>query len=108
MLNAEEIAETLGRAETPERIVERLIAIANAAGGMDNIAALVIECAGGHEHARPADSAPMPPGGRSAAEQTPSDPELLILGIEELDATPNSEKTDDLVKQLGELFGWSR
>lgn len=100
MLSAQEIADTLEVAEAPEALVRRFIALANAAGGNDNIAALVIECQGGYERARPADS--VPPG--EARADRLSEPELLILGIEDLDAA-DAERTGNLVRQLGELFG---
>jgi protein phosphatase len=101
MASAEEIADTLDLAEEPEALVGRLIAIANAAGGRDNIAALVMQCQGEYERARPADS--VPPG--EARQKRGSDPEMLILGIEELDGP---ERTSDLARQLGELFGRER
>ena len=69
-------------------------------GGNDNIAALVIECQGGYVRARPADS--VPPG--EARGDRLSEPELLILGIEDLDGA-EAERTGNLVRQLGELFG---
>lgn len=103
MVTTEEIAETLGASEAPAPIVERFIAIANASGGMDNIAALVIECAGGHDRARPADSVPPPDAARAAMA---SEPELLILGIEEIDGT-GDERTEGLVRELDQLFGRS-
>ena len=51
---ATEIAATLGRDETPQQIATRLIGQANAAGGPDNIAVLVLHCQGGHQRALPA------------------------------------------------------
>lgn len=105
MLSVEELAETLGCAEPPQSIVERLIAIANAAGGADNIAALVIECEGGHEHARPADS--VPPAAMGANSERLSEPELLILGIEDLDSA-GSDRSEGLMRELNELFGRTR
>jgi len=104
LVSAEDLAETLDRPEVPEALVERLIAIANAAGGTDNIAALVIECQGGHEHARPADGAPA---AASAASDRLSDPELLILGIEDLDSA-GVDRTEGLMRELNELFGRTR
>ncbi|MFZ5895690.1 MAG: PP2C family protein-serine/threonine phosphatase [Myxococcota bacterium] len=104
MVTVEELAETLNRSEPTEAVVERLIAIANAAGGSDNIAALVIECQGGHEHARPADASL--PGATSGAERL-SEPELLILGIEDLDSA-GVDRTEGLMRELNELFGRSR
>lgn len=101
MLSPDEIADTLALPEEPESLVRRFIAIANAAGGVDNIAALVIECAGGHDHARPADSVPPPGPPREAQD---SEPEILLLGIEDLDAE-SDERRQDLARRLGELFG---
>lgn len=101
MVSAEEIADTLDLAEEPPALVARFIAIANAAGGRDNIAALVLECQGDYERARPADS--VPPG--ESRNDPGSDPEMLILGIEELDG---AERTGDLARRLGELFGGDR
>ena len=100
LVSAEEIADTLDLGEPPEQLVRRFIAMANAAGGHDNISALVIECHGGYERARPADS--VPPG-ESRGERL-SAPEVMILGIEELDGA-DPERTPGLVQQLGALFG---
>jgi protein phosphatase len=97
MVSAEEIADTLDLGEPPEQLVQRFIAMANAAGGEDNIAALVIEFQGSYERARPADS--VPPGGERL-----SAPEVMILGIEELDGA-DPERTPSLVQKLGELIG---
>jgi protein phosphatase len=58
---AVELAEVLAVAETPSQIADRLIARANERGGPDNVAALIIDCKGGHKTALPADSAPPPP-----------------------------------------------
>jgi PPM family protein phosphatase len=89
LVSAEDLAETLD---------------ANAAGGTDNIAALVIECQGGHEHARPADS--VASAGPAGSERL-SDPELLILGIEDLDSA-GVDRTEGLMRELNELFGRTR
>jgi len=112
-VSAPEIAAALGREETPSEIAQRLLALANAAGGPDNIAALVLHCAGGHTHALPADSVPPPPpelfsmAGDFDSDQ--SDPELLILGIEDLDISDGPESaSDDLLRALGDLIGSKR
>jgi serine/threonine protein phosphatase PrpC len=99
LVSAEEIADTLDLGEPPEQLVERFLAMANAAGGHDNISALVIECHGGYQRARPADS--VPPG--EARGERLSAPEVMILGIEELDGA-DPERTPGLVEQLSELF----
>ena len=106
---AEDMAETLAREESPEQSVQRLIAIANAAGGIDNIAALVVCCDGGFQRARPADSVPpaCKPHAEEVALDRESNPELLLLAIEDLDAA-GAERAEDLARQLGELFGWKR
>ena len=74
LTHPDELADILAFGKAPEASVRRLIELANAAGGTDNISALVIECQGGPDRARPTDET-----------SRPADPELLILGIEELD-----------------------
>jgi len=100
---AAEISVALGRDEAPQQIATRLLELANAAGGPDNIAVLVLTCQGGHQRALPADSVPPP----SAIEFDPdhSDPELLILGIEDVDLAEGKESASDgLFKALDELI----
>jgi len=111
-VSAPELGSTLGREEPPEQIVERLLKLANDAGGPDNIAALVLQCKGGHTHALPADSVrASPPELFSAPDDYDSDndrtdPELLILGIEDLDTSSGVENASDgLLKALGDLIG---
>jgi protein phosphatase len=112
-VSAPEIAEALGRDETPAAIAERLIELANAAGGPDNIAALILHCQGGHTRAVPADSVPPPPPDLFSKpgdfDPDHSDPELMILGIEELDVSEGTESASDgLLKTLGDLIGPGR
>ena len=109
-VSAPELGAALGRDEAPEQIAQRLIKLANDAGGPDNIAALVIQCQGGHVHALPADSVPPPPPELFTLpgdfDPDKSDPELLILGIEDLDISESKESaSDDLLKALGDLIG---
>jgi protein phosphatase len=104
MLTARELAVALGAHAEPAAIVEDLVGRANAAGGRDNIAALVIECTQGPE----ADSVPPPPPGVLAAlreAESRSDPELLILGIEELESLDADSASDDLLHALEVLLG---
>jgi serine/threonine protein phosphatase PrpC len=83
----------------PEVAVSSLIARANAAGGPDNVAAVVLDCARGAERAVPLDR-PSLRVGKSAVRG--SDPELLILGIEDLDLSgPTDRADDDLIRALG-------
>jgi len=108
-VSAPEIATTLALDDTPQGIATRLIEQANAAGGPDNIAVLVLHCQGGHARALPADSMPPPVpeavGLLDAIDPDQSDPELLILGIEELDlAERNESASDGLFKALGDLI----
>ena len=69
----------------PSALVEELILLANTAGGPDNIAAVVLEVTGEESgrvqpgpHVSPAVIAARRP-------DLSSEPEILILGIEELD-----------------------
>jgi serine/threonine protein phosphatase PrpC len=109
-VSAPEIADALGRDEGPPQIAQRLLKLANDAGGPDNIAALVLHCQGGHTHALPADSVPPPPPELFSMpgdfDNDRSDPELLILGIEDFDLSEGTESaSDDLLKALGDLIG---
>lgn len=109
-VSAPEIADALGREESPEQIAQRLLKLANGAGGPDNIAALVLHCQGGHVRALPADSVPPPPPELFSMpgdfDPDKSDPELLILGIEDFDLSEGTETaSDDLLRALGDLIG---
>jgi len=98
------IAAALQQGSSPEAICKTLIELGLASTGNDNIAALVIECTEGPA----SDSVPPPPAGvlRMAREaDAQADPELLILGIEELDSFEASSASDDLIHALEELLG---
>jgi protein phosphatase len=103
---AESLAATLGVYAELDDISLQLIELANEAGGPDNIAALVIECTEGPDK----DSVP-PPGVAFDAPTRPgetrADPELLILGIEELEALDADSASDDLLRALEGLVGRS-
>lgn len=98
MLQAATIAEILAEKAAPEAIVHRLVGEANSNGGHDNIGVLVVECTDGPV----TDSVPPP----TARESTPgreaetTDPELLILGIEELDSLNAASASDELLLAL--------
>lgn len=97
------LAMALSRDEPVEQIVQRLVRLANEAGGPDNIAALVIDCQGGHKTALPADSAPPPALDQNLIESYEaerSDPELLILGIEDLDLLDIHTTSDGLLRAI--------
>jgi protein phosphatase len=101
---AEALAQTLGTYAEPNDISLQLIELANDAGGPDNIAALVIECTDGPDK----DSVPPPaPAEVSLETPTRADPELLILGIEELEALDADSASDDLLRALEGLVGRS-
>lgn len=88
--------ETLSAGGEPKAVAERLISRANEAGGPDNIAALVIDCPIG-----PAGGSVPPPAGELAADaDARADPELLILGIEELESLDADSASDDLLRAI--------
>ncbi|MBX3130062.1 MAG: serine/threonine-protein phosphatase [Polyangiaceae bacterium] len=94
-----EIAEILTEWEEPQDVVEQLIARANACGGPDNIGVVIVDCLQGAELAVPVEAAERQWREESGRE---SDPELLILGIEELDlARSMDDAGDDLIAALG-------
>lgn len=105
---ATDMARVLSEPDVPDLIAQRLVALANAQGGPDNIAAVIIDCQGGHKAALPADSVPPPPKGvptsQAEAELTP-EPELLILGIQDLDVTGAVSASDDLLKAIEDMLG---
>jgi protein phosphatase len=97
----EEIVRVLALREPVEDVAYRLIELANAAGGPDNISALVLECTltGASESL---DSVRQL---ATSVDDFEEDPEILILGIEELD--PNERPytaSDGLLQALGELI----
>lgn len=102
---AAELAAIMASPEPAVRVTERLIARANERGGPDNIAALVIDCQGGHKSALPADSEPPPPPAGHAPNEPTTEPELLILGIQDLDVTGAVSASDDLLKAIEDLLG---
>ncbi len=103
---ASELAVALSTEGSPEAAVTRLLELANQHGGPDNIAALVIDCQGGHAAAVPADSVPPPPPEIYAmAAEAMAEPELLILGIQDLDVTDAVSASDDLLKAIEDLLG---
>jgi len=103
---AQDLADVLTKPETPAQIAEQLIVRANERGGPDNVAALIIDCQGGHKTALPADSVPPPPPEVLAMfdEGMTSEPELLILGIQDLDVADAVSASDDLLKAIEDLL----
>lgn len=101
-LSASTIAEIMNLEPDASAAVATLIALANEAGGPDNIAVVVIDCPGGAEQALPVERI-------SVADDEPShrssDPELLIVGIEELDLSGAlDEAGDDLIRALSDAL----
>ncbi len=104
---ATEMAKVLARPEEPAAIAEQLLSLAIVHGAPDNVAALIIDCQGGHTSALPADSVPPPPPELLAAmlAEPSSEPELLILGIQDLDVADAVSASDDLLKAIEDLLG---
>jgi protein phosphatase len=88
-VSAVEISEAMGRQEAPEETVHRLIAMANAAGGEDNIAAVVIVCDAVPDRPRSVHPsnvpAPRRPSSVPGVITEESVPEIMLIGIEDLD-----------------------
>jgi protein phosphatase len=104
MLSAQDIASLLAWKGEAEDIAQDLVTRANGAGGRDNIAVLVIDCTQGPE----VDSVPPPPPDVLAQvreAESRADPELLILGIEELESLDADSASDDLLHALETLLG---
>jgi serine/threonine protein phosphatase PrpC len=94
---ATDILEAMNGKTSLEDIVAKLILLAKNSTGNDNIAALVIECTDGPA----AESVPPPPPGVMAREvDARADPELLILGIEDLESLDASSASDDLLRAI--------
>lgn len=93
------MSELLRLEESAERVAHNLVMAANAAGGPDNISALVVDCFTGPDTALPLGPTEPPP---PESEET-EDPELLILGSEEIDL---DDHTGNLfVNALTEVYG---
>jgi serine/threonine protein phosphatase PrpC len=111
-VSAAALADTLDLDKPPGAIVQHLLNLANEAAGRDNIAVLVVDCAGGPETTIPLDPrtrATKPQAPARPAE--PSEPELLLLGIEEVDlagsrplqVVPPNSASDGLAEALAEF-----
>ena len=93
------IAELLRQAVSAEAVASNLIKAANAAGGPDNVSAVVVDCSTGPDTALPLGPSEPPP--RTATIE--DDPELLILGSEEVDL--NELGTGAFIAAITEAFG---
>lgn len=112
-VEAERIAEVLGHDAPPQKIARELVDLANRAGGPDNIAAVVIAVRGAGPKrsvsARALDAAGAPVRARAARSPQgfASEPEILILGIEELNVEtgrgPFDSASDGLLDALNRL-----
>jgi protein phosphatase len=101
-----DLAAILNLEESPRAIVDRLIALGLEFGGPDNLSALIIDCQGGHKQAVPADSVPPPePEIEPRLSDPGQEPELLILGIQDLDVADAVSASDGLIKAIEDLIG---
>ncbi len=106
---ARDIGRTLAAGLDAVSIVRALIDSANAAGGPDNVSALVVDLAATGELAPLSLAAPPAVPHRRYDD---SQPEILVLGIEEIDlearadvaVVPAGERNDDLIAALGDLI----
>jgi len=113
-VSAEAISDTLSLDDPPAQTAQKLISLATEAGARDNISALVVDCLGGPEVTLPPDprrQAPARPRDPTRSGE-PSMPELLLLGIEEIDVdggpafqvVPTDTATADLARALDDLI----
>jgi len=101
VINSDQISTLLEQAKPPATIVKHLISLANQCGAPDNVSAIVIAIDGQPSRellaGRQLQAAPMP---------RESDPELLILGIEDLDLAQHLySDSEGLLKQLEHWAG---
>lgn len=89
------IAELMRQSEGADSVARKLVAAANDAGGPDNISAVVVDCSTGPEWALPLGPSEPPP-----SERVGEDPELLILGSEEIEIDDRS--SDALIEAIAE------
>ncbi len=94
------MSELLRLDESGQEVAQHLILAANAAGGPDNISAVIVDCSTGPETALPLGPTEPPPPPDSGADE---DPELLILGSEEIDLEDHSSNL--FVNALTEAYG---
>ena len=93
------LATVLSEESDGARAAERLLKAANDAGGPDNISVIIVDCSSGPEVALPSGLSAPPP---APAESYLADPELLILGVEDIDLDDSA--SDELLQSLGEIF----
>jgi protein phosphatase len=102
----ERIAELLAEDATPDDVARKLIGAAHEAGAPDNVAVLVIDVLGQSEGTVPVS---LRAGDNESREYMSSEPELLILGIEELDLTEHLySASDGLLEKVGKLAAEKR
>jgi protein phosphatase len=96
---ASAIAQALERQESPAQIVSALIDLTKSAGAPDNVAALVIDCRGPRTSELPITVGP------DLRPAQASEPEILLLGIEELRLDEiGAEDMEELSKKLDSLL----
>jgi protein phosphatase len=98
---AAEIAHVLDRRESPEETVRALMDVTKAAGAPDNVAVIVVDCHGPRRAALPIDDRSHPDIERDLRS---SEPELLLLGIEELALESTGDDEADLQRVLAALL----
>jgi PPM family protein phosphatase len=86
-LSASELADAMSQGGSPDETVRRLISMANEAGGEDNIAAVVIACEAVPDRPRSVHPSNVPAPRRSPPKMITEEsvPEIMLLGIEEID-----------------------
>ena len=111
LVSENELWEELERGDDGDLTARRLISKANEAGGLDNIAAVVIDCSAATAEARPSVRAPQQ---QFRSSPDTSYPEIWILGVEDVDlgerdvAIPSNSVRPSLTEALDDLLGRKR